>query len=171
MVSWVFGNDFAWLPGSNDYNGAQFEENVNNPDLAIFLPLAVKALSTGTLVDNAGQVVLQGNPTDGWTLVSWDGQKIPQDPGLLTELFVDERALSTAPQIAAWNIFEATVTGNSTTIENALHDGLQSVGAAIAQFPQSVITDIADEVHNLGTDLAAGETFSDAFGSAILGLT
>src|SRR5699024_11005485 len=116
VLSWVFGDYFAWLPGSNDYNGAQFEENfggavasmyhdtvtdvsdpvlsgnghitdvavsgegaiaawvlmnVSNPDLAIFIPLALNALSTGDLVKTAGQVVVQGNPTDGWTLVSW----------------------------------------------------------------------------------------------------
>lgn len=42
--------------------------NVRNPDPAL--------LRTHPL-GNTGSVVLKGNPTDGWTLVDWDGTPVP----------------------------------------------------------------------------------------------
>ncbi len=209
--SWALGLRFVELPGSNDYNGMQFEEtvnsaintmysdalvnpvisangqitdvafsgeamisawvmmNVNNPDLAIFLPLFAEALSSGTFLPHVGQVVIQGNPTDGWTLLSFDGQAVPENPGLLTDLIVDVRNLITPPQMAAWDAYLALF-HSSAALEDALQEGLKNIGAAIVQFPQAVISDIVDAVKELNSDLAAGESFSDAFGSAILGL-
>ena len=56
--------------------------NVNNPDFSV--PLHEVA-ATGGLLPNTGQVVIEGSPGD-WTLVSYDGVAVPQDPGLGTEL-------------------------------------------------------------------------------------
>jgi hypothetical protein len=214
VFAWVLGLRFVPLPGSNDFNGVQFEENfggavdtayndavadpvvsangqitdvvfsgeaaistwtlmnVNNPDLAILLPLFIESVVNPDkpFLPNVGQVEIEGNPTEGWTLVSFNGTPIPADPGLLTQLIVDTRDLITPPQTAAYNIFEAALTGDPTTIESALQTGVQNVGAAIVQFPGSVINDTVAAVQDLGTDVAAGESFSDAFGSAILGL-
>ncbi|GFG73695.1 hypothetical protein MBOT_10600 [Mycobacterium botniense] len=119
-------------------------------------------------------VELEGNPTEGWTLVSFDGQPIPQDPGLLTQLIVDFRDVITPPQMAIYNLVEAALTGNATTIQDALAAGVYSVGAAIAQFPQSVIGDIGYVVQNLAADVAARDSamaLIDAFGSLVFGLT
>jgi hypothetical protein len=99
----------------------------------------------------AGSVVVRGDPDDGWTLVSFDGQPFPQDPGLLTELFVDVRDLITAPQRAAYDIFEAVLGGDPTTIEDAFQTGLQNVGAAVVQFPESVINDLTGALSGVGT--------------------
>jgi flagellar motor switch protein FliM len=110
-----------------------------------------------------GQVVLKGEPGD-WTLVSFNGQPIPEDPGLLTDLIVDVRSLITAPQIATYNILEALLGGDPTTIENAIQTGLSEVGSAIVQFPQSVINDIIDA---LGDGTGAGETAGDSLASLI----
>ena len=63
--------------------------NVNNPDFSLVLQ---EFLNTGELLPYTGQVVVDGSPGD-WTLVSWDGTPVPQDPGLPTELFVDFRDL------------------------------------------------------------------------------
>jgi len=149
--------------------------NVKNPDLAFFAPRFFESLITGDsgglFLPNGDVVDVTGNPEDGWTLVSWAGQAIPQNPGLLTELVVDVRNLIAPPQIAVNNFFEAALTANTATVDTALQAGLQSVGAAIAQFPGSVVTDTVDELANLVNDLAAGETFGAAFGSTILGLT
>ena len=112
--------------------------NVNNPDFSVVLQ---EFLSTGELLPYTGQVVVDGSPGD-WTLVSWDGTAVPQDPGLATELFVDLRDLITAPQFASYDIYEALLTGNSTTIETALQAGLSQVDTALAQFPVSVFDDI-----------------------------
>ena len=111
--------------------------NVNNPDF----PLVLNELfSTGELLPYTGQVVVDGSPGD-WTLVSWDGTPVPQDPGLATDLFVDFRSLIEAPQLAGYDIYEALLGGNSATIDAALQTGLGQVDTALAQFPVAVFDD------------------------------
>jgi hypothetical protein len=112
--------------------------NVNNPDFSVLLQEIEK---TGGFLPNAGQVVVEGSPGD-WTLVSYDGVAVPQDPGLPTELFVDFRNLIEAPQFAGYDIYEALLGGNSATIDAALQTGLTQVDTALTQFPVAVFDDI-----------------------------
>jgi hypothetical protein len=112
--------------------------NVDNPDFALVLN---ELFSTGELLPYTGQVVVDGSPGD-WTLVSWDGTPVPQDPGLGTELFVDFRSLIEAPQFAGYDIDEALLTGNSATIDSAIQAGVSQVDTALAQFPVAVLDDI-----------------------------
>lgn len=77
--------------------------NVDNPDFGLIVN---EALTTGELLPYTGVIEVRGNPEDGWTLLSWDGQAVPEDPGLLTELFVDVRDLITAPQMAIYHLWE-----------------------------------------------------------------
>jgi hypothetical protein len=112
--------------------------NVNNPDFSLVLQ---EFLNTGELLPYTGQVVVDGSPGD-WTLVSWDGTAVPQDPGLPTDLFVDGRDLITAPQFAGYDIYEALLTGNSMTIDTAIQAGVSQIDAALAQFPVAVFDDI-----------------------------
>jgi Histidine phosphatase superfamily (branch 1) len=112
--------------------------NVNNPDFSLVLQ---EFLNTGELLPYTGQVVVDGSPGD-WTLVSWDGTSVPQDPGLPTELFVDFRDLITAPQFAGYDISEALLTGNSATIDAALQAGVSQIDTALTQFPVAVFDDI-----------------------------
>jgi hypothetical protein len=124
--------------------------NVKNPDISYLLPLTIQTLLSSNdgypLLPDAGIIQIEGNPTDGWTLVSWNGYPIPADPGLLTKLLMDLRELIIAPQTAGWNIYEAFLGGDPATIENALTTGIQDVGAAIVQFPASVFNDILTEI-------------------------
>jgi broad specificity phosphatase PhoE len=112
--------------------------NVDNPDFSLVLQ---EFLTTGELLPYTGQVVVDGSPGD-WTLVSWDGQSVPQDPGLPTELFVDWRDLITAPQFADYDIYQALLTGNSATIESAIQAGVSQIDTALTQFPVAVFDDI-----------------------------
>ena len=112
--------------------------NVNNPDFSVLLQ---ELVSNEQFLPNAGQVVVEGSPGD-WTLVSYDGTAVPQDPGLGTELFVDFRNLIEAPQFAGYDIYEALLTGNSATIDTALQTGLNQVDTALTQFPVEVFDDI-----------------------------
>jgi hypothetical protein len=112
--------------------------NVNNPDFSLVLQ---EFLNTGELLPYTGQVVVDGSPGD-WTLVSWDGTAVPQDPGLPTELFVDGRDLITAPQFAGYDIYEALLTGNSMTIDTAIQAGVSQIDTALTQFPAAVFDDI-----------------------------
>jgi hypothetical protein len=112
--------------------------NVNNPD---FSALLTTYEDTGQFLPNTGQVVVEGSPGD-WTLVSYDGISVPQDPGLGTELFVDFRNLIEAPQFAGYDIYEALLGGNSATIDAALQTGLTQVDTALTQFPVEVVDQI-----------------------------
>jgi broad specificity phosphatase PhoE len=168
---WTLGLDFVPELGSSDANGVVFDQrvddavqtiyagsvagdtdavfshegtiaiwtlmNVNNPDF----PLVLNELfSTGELLPYTGQVVVDGSPGD-WTLVSWDGTPVPQDPGLPTDLFVDFRNLIEAPQFAGYDIYEALLGGNQATIDSAIQTGLSQVDTALAQFPVAVFDD------------------------------
>jgi hypothetical protein len=75
------------------------------------------------------------------------------------------RSADSQPQCAA------ALAGDPATAGDALQAGLQNVGDAIVGFPGAVTDDIVAAVQNLGADVAAGESFGDAFGSTILGLT
>jgi hypothetical protein len=112
--------------------------NVNNPDFSLLLQ---EAENTGGFLPNTGQVVIDGSPGD-WTLVSYDGTPVPQDPGIGTELFVDFRNLIEAPQFAGYDIYEALLGGNSATIDAALQTGLTQVDTALTQFPVEVVDQI-----------------------------
>lgn len=113
--------------------------NVKNPDFALVLN---ELFTKGELLPYTGIVEVQGSPEDGWTLVSWDGQAVPQDPGLLTNLFVDFRDFIVAPQMAAYNIEQAVLTDDPTMILTAIQAGFSEIGTATAQFPVSVFDDI-----------------------------
>jgi Histidine phosphatase superfamily (branch 1) len=112
--------------------------NVNNPDFSVVLQ---ELANNEQFLPNAGQVVIEGSPGD-WTLVSYDGTAVPQDPGLPTELFVDFRNLIEAPQFAGYDIYQALLTGNSATIESAVQAGLSQVDTALTQFPVAVFDNI-----------------------------
>jgi len=140
--------------------------NVKNPDISILLNGTIQQLlhpeeDGNALLPGGGVVEIEGNPTDGWTLISWDGQPVPADPGLLTQLLMDVRGLIIAPQMAAWNIYEAALGGDPTTLENALDAGMHSVGAALLQFPESVANDIIDASQNL-VSAASAQAAGDA---------
>jgi hypothetical protein len=139
--------------------------NVNNPDFSLVLK---ELLTTGQFLPNGSQVVVEGDPQDGWTLVSFDGQPVPP-ASLPTELFVDARNLVEAPQFATYDIYEALLSGDSTAITSAIDAGLNQVVAATEQFPVAVIGDIVNALGgdslgslsdlgnllpNMGTDLA-----------------
>ncbi|HEU4363415.1 MAG TPA: phosphoglycerate mutase family protein [Mycobacterium sp.] len=127
--------------------------NVKNPDFA----LAFKDLiATHEPLPNAGQVVIEGNPTDGWTLVSWNGTDVSPNPDVLTSLFVDFRNLIEAPEIAVWHLWETIIGGDSAAVASAVPAAFDEVGAALLQFPESVASSLAGAVQDLGA-VAGGQ--------------
>jgi len=203
-LAWTFGLYFVPELGDPSFNGAEFEDlfggsvqtiydsttggntdaafaaeasvaiwtlmNVNNPDFSLIFG---DALKTGDFLPYTGIAVVQGEPGD-WTLVSWDGQPVPP-ASLPTELFVDVRDLITAPQMAAYNIWEAILTGDPTTIENAIGTGIGEVGKAIVNFPIVVITDILNalqgDIPNSLANLGAGLNLDTLLGDLSTDLT
>ncbi|WP_156685659.1 PE domain-containing protein [Mycobacterium sp. Marseille-P9652] len=106
--------------------------NVNNPDPLLMLTHPLP---------NTGVVVVQGNPQNGWTMTSWDGVPVPP-ANLPTELFVDVRNLITAPQFAAYDGWQALLTGDPVTIVNSFGDGANQVANAALNFPGAVTHDV-----------------------------
>jgi broad specificity phosphatase PhoE len=184
-LAWTLGLYSVPELGSSDYNGMAFENyfgdavqtiydnttsaDAGNTDIAFS---SAAAIMTWTMMNvnnpdpllmledpltNTSEVVVEGNPTDGWTLVSWAGMPVPE-ASLSTELFVDFRDLITAPQMASYDIWQALLTLDPTTISQAVDTGLDNVGAAITQFPVSVIDDIVaaagGSAQSVGTDMA-----------------
>jgi hypothetical protein len=110
--------------------------NVNNPNPLLMLTHSLP---------NTGVVVVQGNPHDGWTMVSWDG--VPTPPANLpTQLLVDVRNVITPPQFAAFNIGASLLTGDPATIVNAIRTGAYEVGSATFNFPSAVAQDLVNAV-------------------------
>jgi len=139
--------------------------NVKNPDISLLLPLTLQTMFANDdgspLLPNTGIVQIEGNPTDGWTLVSWNGIAVPEDPGLLTSLIMDVRDLITTPQVAAWHLYEALLGGDPTDISNALQTGLHDIATTFLGFPQAVFGDIIDALGNLGAADDTGSALAD----------
>ncbi|MEZ0366547.1 histidine phosphatase family protein [Mycobacterium sp. pUA109] len=181
-LAWTLGLYFVPELGSSDYNGMAFEDrygdaiqtmydatspngesvgfshaaaimiwtmmNVNNPNPLLMLedPLS-----------NTGQIVIDGNPEDGWTLVSWDGHAVAP-ANLLQDLFVATRDLITTPQMAAFNVWQALLTLDPSTILNSLKDGVVDVARTTLNYPVVLIQDI---IGALTGNISLGLDFGD----------
>lgn len=183
-LAWSLGLYSVPMPGSADATGSNFESrfnsavatmyqsggafpvafshglaimawtlmNVKNPDLSLMLkdPLS-----------NTDTVTVTGNPTDGWTLVSWGGKAVTQNPGLLTKLMVNVRDLIATPQMALFNFTQALKTGNIGTIANAIRTGVfDTIGAAV-NFPINVVKSVVKSI-TTGTLFQAAAPPADA---------
>jgi broad specificity phosphatase PhoE len=111
--------------------------NVDNPDVMLMLthPLG-----------NTAVVVVTGNPEDGWTLQSWDGVAVSQNPSLAGKLFVNTRSLIVAPQTAIYNVVQAAKTGDISKVVAAVRDGVALVAKAGVDFVKNSVTDIAQAI-------------------------
>ncbi len=170
-VAWTLGARSVSIPGSIDPDGNGFEArmndavhmiydsgdtnavafshgatimfwtmmNVDNPDLGLLL---------SHQLDNTGVVVIQGNPDDGWTLVSWDGVAVDPDPSFVTKLFVHTRDLVTTPQAAAYAVEQAIATGDLATVASTFVKGVVDVALAPLKFAAAVATDVVDLVRD-----------------------
>ncbi|MDR3663100.1 MAG: histidine phosphatase family protein [Mycobacterium sp.] len=168
-LAWTTGLYGVPMPGSADLTGANFESrfsgavqamydsgdknpvafahglsimawtlmNVDNPDLSLLL---------GHPLGNTAVVTVTGNPTDGWTLVNWDGTAVTQNPALPTKLFVDVRNMITVPQMAVYNVVQAFGTGNLSTIANAVRDGVFNSVQAVVNFPVAVVKSVIQSI-------------------------
>ena len=101
---------------------------VNNPDLALFPHHPMY---------NTGEIVLEGNPTSGWTMISYFGTPVPP-ANLPTQLFVDARNLITAPQFAVFDVAGSLASGNPVNIVNTIRDSAYNVATTTLGFPFKV---------------------------------
>lgn len=126
--------------------------NVKNPDLSLMLKAPLS---------NTDTVTVTGNPTDGWTLVSWAGHAVTQNPGLLTKLMVNVRDLIATPQMALFNVGQALRSGNIATLANAVRDGVFDTLGAVVKFPIDVVKSVVTSI-TTGTVLQGAAPPADA---------
>ncbi|AMO59369.1 phosphoglycerate mutase [Mycolicibacterium phlei] len=110
--------------------------NVDNPDFGLML---------SHQLDNTEQVVIEGSPDEGWTLVSWAGRPVSPNPSLPVKLFVNVRDLVVAPQTALYNIGRAFASGDVAALAQAVRDGVVDVVSAVVRFVPDTVRDIVDE--------------------------
>lgn len=111
--------------------------NVDNPDLGLLL---------SHQLENAEQVVIEGSPEEGWTLVNWAGVPVSAEPSLPTKLFVNVRNLVVAPQTALYEIGRAFASGDIGALANAVRDGIVNVARAAINFVPDMVTDIVGSI-------------------------
>jgi broad specificity phosphatase PhoE len=174
-IAWTLGLRFVPILGSTDYNGSEFEARTDTAIQTIYdsgdiNPVAFShglTISTWTVMNvtnpdpllilthplgNTAVVVVTGNPTDGWTLRSWDGIAVDPNPALPTKLFVDFRNLVVAPQTAIFNVRRALATGDPARIADAVREGIVDVTTAAVTFPVAVTRDVVDAVRGASPD-------------------
>ena len=166
---WTLGLRFATMPGSTDSDGNVFQHrvadaiqdiydsgnqnpvvfshgatimfwtlmNVDNPDLFLLF---------SHQLNNTSVVVINGNPEDGWKLVSWDGIEVAAEPSLLMKLFVDVRDLIVAPQEAIYTVNHAFDSGNLFEAADALIKAAIKLGLSPIDFVVSVAKNLIDEI-------------------------
>lgn len=108
--------------------------NVDNPN-PLLIPLSP--------LDNTGQVVIEGSPDAGWTMLSWNGSAVAP-ANLYQDLFVNTRELIVAPQMAGWNLWTALLSLDPDQILGALQDGLQDILRTTLGYPGAMLGDILD---------------------------
>lgn len=108
--------------------------NVKNPPSLDFV--------NNNFLGNTGIVVVKGNPTDGWTLVSWNGIAVPERPSLGTALFVDYRDWALVGSRAVYDVQLAMATGDTGLVLQKAAAGVGAVVKATAVLPGKVLGDI-----------------------------
>ena len=124
------------------------EMNVKNPlDLAY--------LEANSLTNTQTAVVV-GNPTDGWTLVSWKGVPVSATPTLGMAFFVTFRDYGFVLERSAWNVALAQQTGNVGQVLQAIGTGIAQDLVATIALPGQLVQDVTDAVAHAIQPNAAG---------------
>ena len=114
------------------------EMNVKNPlDLAYL---------NANQLGNTDRAVVVGNPTDGWTLVSWKGTAVSATPTLGMAFFVTFRDYGFVVERSAWNVAVAQTTGDFGQVLQAVGTGLTQDLVATVALPGQLVRDVTDAV-------------------------
>ncbi len=110
----------------------------------------VELLQTGVL-DNTDYVVIEGNPDDGWTLVSWNGREFSPEPTLGAEVKLQLRTLTRQLAAANQQVTDAFATGNIGTIATAINRGVADASFSVTKFNRAVTAKVIHEVEQAVT--------------------
>lgn len=124
------------------------EMNVKNP-------LSLAYINANQM-SNTETAVVVGNPTDGWTLVSWKGVAVSPNPTLGTAFFVTFRDYAFVLQRSAWNVAVAQSTGDVGQVLQAIGTGLVQDAVATVALPGQLVGDVANAITHAINPNAAG---------------
>ena len=108
-------------------------------------------------MDNTGSIVIEGNPTDGWRLVSWDGagdkQQISESKGPIEQVLTQVRTLSRQLGSVVQDVAAAFQTGDIGQMLNAINrgaaDALFSTSKFVRAINAQIISGVTGAIDNL----------------------
>lgn len=122
--------------------------NVLNPPSLAYI--------TENQLGNAQTAVVVGNPTDGWTLLSWNGVAVDPVPSLGTRFFVTFRDYGFVVQRSIWNVQVAQQTGDFGQVLQAIGTGLVQDAIATVALPGQLLGDVANAIGSAINPAPAG---------------
>lgn len=96
-------------------------------------------------LSNTNYVVIEGNPTDGWKLVDWNGQKFGPDATLAAEVRLQLRTLQRQLSGAVTQVVASFATLNPAKVLAAIAASFSDTVVSIAKFAGAVNNKLATE--------------------------
>jgi broad specificity phosphatase PhoE len=180
-IKWLQGNLTPSIDGTSDtVNGTQFDARIDaalqtiydngdrNPivfshggAIMFWTLLNVSNLTTiqkFTLLQtaslkNTNYVVIQGNPTDGWTLVNWNGQQFGTAPTLEAQVALQVRTLTRQLAASAQQVVDSLQTGDITKVVAAIRQSTSDAAYSFVKFGRNVGPKIATAIRASVADL------------------
>lgn len=170
-LAWALqGNLDARIPGSID--GHEFDARMNGALQAIYdsgsrnsavfshgaammfwtfmnvdnLTAAQKMELLRASLRNTADVVIEGNPEDGWKLVSWDGRQFSAERTLVGELQVQLRTLVRQVGAEVRSVFQAFATRDLSVIVNAVNRAAGSTAFSFIKFTRAMNADVVERI-------------------------
>ena len=108
-------------------------------------------------MDNTGVIVIEGNPTDGWKVVSWDGvgdnQQLAAPKGPIEQVLTQVRTLSRQLGSVVQDVAAAFQTGDIGQMLNAINrgaaDALFSTSKFVRAINAQIISGVTGAIDNL----------------------
>jgi len=180
-IKWLQGNLSPSIDGTSDtVNGTQFDARMDAALKTIYdngdrnaivfshggaimfwtmlnannLTLVQKftLLQTASL-KNTDYVVIQGNPTDGWTLVNWNGQQFGTAPTLESQLAVQVRTLQRQLAASGQRVVDSLKTGDITKVVAAIGQSTSDAAYSLVKFNRNVGPKIVTAINSAVADL------------------
>lgn len=95
---------------------------------------------------NTNYVVVEGNPTDGWRLVNWNGREFGDQPTLESEVQLQLRTVARQLATSVQNVAAAFATLNPATVLSAIVQNTVEATYSVVKFAGAVGTRVAKEL-------------------------
>lgn len=180
-IKWLQGNLTPSIDGTSDtVNGTQFDARIDAALQTIYdngdrNPIVFShggAIMFWTLLNvnnltvvqkftllqtaslkNTNYVVIQGNPTDGWTLVNWNGQQFGTAPTLESQLALQVRTLTRQLAASGQQVVDSLRTGDITKVVAAIKQSTSDAAYSFVKFGRNVGPKIATAIKASVADL------------------